>query len=330
LRLNADGKVDTGFTVDTGFDTIVNTIAPAVDGSGDVFVGRGFTGNNCALASCIVRLHADGTVNASFAIGTGFNGTVFTIVPANDGSGDVYVGGEFTTYNGAAANRIARLNANGTLDAGFAIGTGFNGTVRAMALANDGSGDVYVGGLFTAYNGTGANRVVRLNADGTRDAGFATGSAFDGDVYAIAPAVDGSGDVYIGGLFTTYNGVDAHEIVRLHANGGNAGAISFGFNDNVLAIAPAGDGSGDVYVGGFFTTYNLAAANHIVRLNANGTVDAGFATGTAFTGIFPPGVFAIAPANDGSGDVFAGGFFSVYKTTTADQMVRLSSGGTVR
>jgi len=308
----------------------VNTIAPAVDGSGDVFAGRGFSGDNCGLASCIVRLHANGTVNASFAIGTGFNGPVFTIVPANDGSGDVYVGGEFTTYNGATANRIARLNANGTLDAGFAVGTGFNGTVRAMALANDGSGDVYVGGLFTTYNGTGANRVVRLNADGTRDAGFAIGTGLDDSVFAIAPADDGSGDVYVGGIFLTYQGADAHEIVRLHANGGNAGAISFGFNGTVLAIAPAGHGSGDVYVGGFFTTYNLAPANRIVRLNANGTVDAGFVTGTAFTGIFPTGVVAIAPANDGSGDVFAGGFFSVYKTTTVDRMVRLDSGGTVR
>ena len=40
---------------------------------------------------------------------------VFTIVPALDGTGDIYIGGQFTTYNGQVVNRIARIHADGTL-----------------------------------------------------------------------------------------------------------------------------------------------------------------------------------------------------------------------
>lgn len=38
------------------------------------------------------------------------------ILPAPDDSGDVYVGGEFSTYNTIAAGNIVRLNRDGTLN----------------------------------------------------------------------------------------------------------------------------------------------------------------------------------------------------------------------
>ena len=68
-------------------------------------------------------------------------------------------------------------------------GTGFNGDVTS--LAPDGSGNLYVGGNFTSYNGTAVNRVVRLTATGTVDGTFATGSGtgFNDAVFSLAPAV---------------------------------------------------------------------------------------------------------------------------------------------
>ena len=68
-----------------------------------------------------------------------FNSTVLSIALAGDGSGDVYVGGDFTSYNGIAVTALVRLNADGTVDLAFATGVGFNGTVRSIALAGDGS-----------------------------------------------------------------------------------------------------------------------------------------------------------------------------------------------
>jgi hypothetical protein len=46
----------------------------------------------------------------------------------------------------------------------------------------------------------------------------------------------------------------------------------FGFDDGVLRITLAGDGSGDIYVGGGFTTYNGTLTDRIARLAIDGTV----------------------------------------------------------
>src|SRR6266545_2927418 len=67
-----------------------------------------------------------------FNQGSGFNGPVGSIVLAQDGSGDIYVGGEFTTYKGTLANRLIRLHPDGTVAQTF--GQGFDGIVSDAAL----------------------------------------------------------------------------------------------------------------------------------------------------------------------------------------------------
>jgi len=129
------------------------------------------------------------------------------------------VGGAFDLYNGTSANALVRLKAIGTVNPAFATGTGFNNTVFNIALAGDGSGDLYVGGSFTRYNGTPANDLMRVNANGTLDPAFATGTGFNNTVFSIAPAGDGSGNVYVGGQFTSYQSVTAGRIARLTSNG---------------------------------------------------------------------------------------------------------------
>ena len=89
---------------------------------------------------------------------------------ATDGSGDIYVGGPFTSYNGITINRIARLNSDGSLDTGFTpTGTGLNSSVQSLALATDGSGDIYVGGDFLSYAEQIYNFIVRLKTTGAID-----------------------------------------------------------------------------------------------------------------------------------------------------------------
>ena len=43
-----------------------------------------------------------------------------------------------------------------------------------------------------------------------------------------------------------------------------------GFNDSVTGIVPVNDGSGDVIVAGFFTTYTDVVSNRLIRLHADG------------------------------------------------------------
>jgi hypothetical protein len=329
LALACDGGNDTSNGASNqppAFDNTVWFIAVAVGGTGDAYVGGDFSTYNGAQTIRIVRLNSNGTIDPAFATGSGFNGSVRSIAPAGNQGGVIYAGGDFTAYNGIQVSRIVRLNANGVFDPVFATGTGFDNTVHSIALAGDGSGDVYVGGAFTNYNGVIAN-ILRLNADGTVDPNFATGAGFNNTVFAVIPVGDGSGDVYVGGAFTFYNGLSANHLVRLKANGtvDPGFVVGTGFDGTVETIAAAGDGTGDVYVGGAFTTYNGTVANGLARLNSNGAMDLTFATGTGVDGT----VFSVAPAGGGSDDLYVGGAFSSYNGTLANNLVRVNSNGSV-
>ena len=257
-----------------GFNDKVFAIAPAVDGSGDIYVGGIFTAYSGAVSNRIIRLNADGSIDPTFFVGTGFDSAVEAIALAGDGSGDIYVGGYFTTYKGAGSSRIIRLNVDGSVDPAFAVGIGFNSSVFEIAPAVDGSGDIYVGGFFATYKGAGSNSIIRLNVNGSADTAFAIGAGFNDGVFAIVPAVDYSGDIYVGGVFTTYKGAGSNKIVRLNVYGSAdpAFVVGTGFDFPVEAIAPAGDSSGDIYVGGTFTTYNTFVTDRIVRLRIDGIV----------------------------------------------------------
>src|SRR3954453_8488006 len=85
------------------------------------------------------------------------------------------------------------------------IGTNFDSTIQAVLVQPDGK--FLVGGNFTQLNGATANRLVRLNADGTRDAAFDAnlGTGFDNSVLGVFQQADGK--ILVGGAFTAFNGV---------------------------------------------------------------------------------------------------------------------------
>jgi len=263
-RLNPDGTLDTSFTIGTGFGGSVSAIVLQPDGK--ILVGGDLTSYNGTTQNRIARLNSDGTLDTSFTIGTGFNNGVFAIVLQPDGK--ILVGGNFTSYNGTAQNRIARLNSDGTLDTSFNTGTGFGGSVSAIVLQPDGK--ILVGGNFTSYNGTTQNRITRLNSDGTLDTSFNIGTGFNSGVVSIALQPDGK--ILMGGWFTSYNGTTQNYIARLDSDGtlNTSFNIGTGFSNAVYEIALQPDGK--ILVGGWFTSYNGQTANRIVRLYNNVTM----------------------------------------------------------
>jgi uncharacterized delta-60 repeat protein len=248
IRLNPDGTIDTDFNIGSGFSSSVLTIE--IDSNGKIYLGGFFTSYNGVGANRIIRLNPDGSIDTDFDYGTGFPGTVNTI--KIDANGKVYVGGFFTSYNGVGANRIIRLNPDGSIDTDFDYGTGFPSIVNDIKI--DSNGKVYVGGSFTSYNGVGADRIIRLNPDGTIDTDFNIGSGFNNGVNTIK--IDSNDKIYVGGFYTSYNGVGANRIIRLNSNGTVDTPFDYGtgFNQTVNTIEI--DSNGKVYVGGGFISYN--------------------------------------------------------------------------
>ncbi|RYY92986.1 MAG: hypothetical protein EOO11_20485, partial [Chitinophagaceae bacterium] len=237
-----------------------------------------------------------GALDLSFEAGSRVNGIVRAIAVQPDGK--VLIGGEFTTVRGAARNRIARLNADGSVDTSFDPGTGPNGYVNSLAVQSDGK--VLVGGTFGTINSTARTGFARLNVDGSVDTSFDPGTGANGNVYALALQSDGK--VLVGGAFTTVNGTARNYLARMNVDGSvDTTFTGSGANDEVYSLAVLSDGK--VLVGGWFTTINGTTRNCIARLNANGSVD------TAFTGAGANGpVKSLALQSDGK--VLIGGAFT--------------------
>jgi uncharacterized delta-60 repeat protein len=99
----------------------------AIQSDGKIIIGGSFTTYNGTLINNIARLNADGTLDLTFNPGTGANDSVLGTAIQSDGK--IIIGGGFTSYNGTAINRIARLNADGTIDLTFNPGTGVSNYV---------------------------------------------------------------------------------------------------------------------------------------------------------------------------------------------------------
>jgi uncharacterized delta-60 repeat protein len=297
----------------------INTVS-----SPKIIAGGTFTTYNGSSQNRIIRLNADGTIDTSFVIGTGFNtGTALGILTQSDGK--IVVGGSFTAYNGTAQNYITRLNSNGTRDTSFTIGTGFNNLTRAIAIQSDGK--IVAGGNFTSYNGTTQNRITRLNSDGTRDTSFTIGTGFNlGQINSVA--IQSDGKIVAGGNFTSYNGTFQSRITRLNSNGTRDTSFTIGtgigsLSPNVIKVIIQPNGK--ILVGGRFSSYNNTTSNSIVRLNSDGSIDTSFTTGA---GMSAGNVTTLAIQSDGK--IVVGGTFTDYNgVTDQNYIIRLNVDGTL-
>ena len=118
--MNPDGSIDGTFIVGAGPDSSVEGITLANDGSSDIYVTGSFNTFNAIPSRGIVRLNSDGSVDPSFVVTTGLDRPGYQlrayVASSNDGSGAVYVGGDFRLYNGTVVDSFVRLLADGTID----------------------------------------------------------------------------------------------------------------------------------------------------------------------------------------------------------------------
>ncbi len=314
-RLNTDGSLDTTFNPGTGADATVNDIAIQPDGR--ILIGGGFFTINGTGRVRIARLNMDGSLDTSFNPGTGASNAVSALAIQPDGR--ILIGGSFSVYNGTTRNSIARLNADGSLDTTFNVGTGANNAVFAIAIQVDGR--IVIGGQFTSFNGTARNRITGLNADGSLDATFNVGTGAGNAVNAFAVQPDGR--ILMGGVFTTYNGTTRNFIARLNTDGSLDTTFDPGTGTNSTVVALVIQTDGRIVIGGVFTTYNGTARNRIARVNADGSLDSAFNPGTGV----PNQVQAVAAQTDGR--ILLGGFFALYNGTQRISVARANADGSL-
>src|SRR5215831_12750475 len=289
---------------------VVRQILLAEDSTRDIYVHGDFTSYQGSTANELIRLHADGSVANRF--GQGFDGPIYRIALANTGGGELYVSGAFAHFDGQPVPHLVRLTRTGSLDPAFRFAADFD--PGGIAVAEDGSGEVYSvssGPNLDCGQCAYALQIARLNADGSVDPAFSTGHGFPGGlpsnanpawIQALLPTSNGK--LSVGGSLLSYNGVAVSSLVRLNVDG----TLDTTFMSNVgytsapvvEVMAPVGPGTQDIYIGGRIGLF---------RVLETGAFD------PSFTAAVPMITFSIAPAQDGTGDLYASGL--------ADNRIRL-------
>jgi uncharacterized delta-60 repeat protein len=303
------GKI-ANLAIGTGDD---RATAVALQPDGKIVIA-GYCSNGSDNDFCLARLNPDGTLDASFDGPSGVgNGQFLLPIGAGDDyafalalqpDGKIVIGGY--CYNGSKDDFcVARLNADGTLDASF-VGPGGAGNGKfllpigagndqATAVALQPSGKIVIAG----YCSNGTNQdfcVARLNSDGALDASFDGPSGAGNGKFllpigtindtATALALQPDGKVVIAG-YCSNGSNDDFCIARLNPDGtldvsfdgpGGAGNGKFllpigAGNDQTTALALQPDGK--IVIAGYCSN-GFGFDFCVARLNPDGTLDASF------------------------------------------------------
>jgi uncharacterized delta-60 repeat protein/uncharacterized repeat protein (TIGR02543 family) len=218
VRLNTDGSLDETFRANIGNGAANNVGAIGLQSDGKIILAGSFATWRGDTVNRIIRLNTDGTRDTTFTTGTGLNKPAYGLAMQSDNK--IVIVGEFTTYNGATANRVLRLNSDGTLDTTFSSNILAGPDTLATRISIQSDGKLLVSGQFATWKTITVGSLVRLNSNGTIDAGFssAIGSALSSSA-VNSILVQSDQKLIVLGTFTSWNGTTVGRIVRLNADG---------------------------------------------------------------------------------------------------------------
>jgi uncharacterized delta-60 repeat protein len=355
-RLNDNGSLDTSFA------TIALTVSPrqsvvkmVSQPDGKVLLGGEFPSSG---AGWIKRHNSDGSLDSSFQTTVSARIVGFDILS----DGKYLIVGWFSTVNGSSRPKIARLFSNGSLDTGFTAPTANNEVVTGLKLLPNGQFYIrlYVDpvplpggfvGRFVRFNADGSvdntfnqtflqpgawavdeqncivvyrDRFYRLNIDGSIDQSFNLVISVDG--FNVAAALQSDGKIVIAGEFQKTNGANTVRFSRVNSDGTTDSTFSSGTGFDVAPTVVAVQPDVKILASGPFTVYNGAPRTKLVRINADGSLDA------AFNPTFSPStsdtkIFSIVPLP--TGKILIGGNFTAVNGTNQIGFARLNADGSL-
>ncbi len=239
-----DGPVAQDDAVETNEDTAVTIDVLANDSDLD---GDSLTVSSATAANGVVTINADGTLD--YTPNANFNGTDTISYEISDGNGGTATAEVTVTVNAVNDGPVAQDDA---------VSTDEDMAVTIDVLANDSDLD---GDSLTVSSATAANGVVTINADGTLD--YTPNANFNGTDTVTYEIADGNGGTATAEVTVTVNAVNDGPVAQ-------DDAISTDEDTAVTIDVLANDSDLD---GDSLTVSSATAANGVVTINADGTLD---------------------------------------------------------
>jgi uncharacterized delta-60 repeat protein len=230
----------------------------------------------------LVRLNADGSIDVSFAAVEYAFDQPGLLQPLADGK--TLVGRTLTDDNGVSQYELRRLNADGSADLGFNASLPVGASLDDLQVQPDGKLLVSLNtyGVETEEN---TSQLIRLNADGSTDAGFQPVTQSPGliDSFALLP----DGKVFAVLLPDSADDeVSPSYFARFNADGSPDAGFAQGSKADGAVIAIYSQPGGKTLLAGYFTTINGVARQNVARLNADGSLDESFDPLGGIDGLF--------------------------------------------
>ncbi len=319
VRVTRTGAFDNTF-ITPGCESSVNAIELQPDLK--CIIGGEFTSVGNTTTRRLARLNDNGSLDTVFTanMGNGPDSGVDALALQDDGK--ILLGGRFQNFNGVPRNRLARVNADGSLDTTFNPGTGPDQPLVSIQV--QANGKIMVCGNFTTFNGTPRAGIVRLNTDGSVDLTFDPGTGASGLVNGAIIQDDGKIIVY--GGFNFFNGVARAKIIRLLANGtiDTAYAQTTAINSDIrdAELLP----SGKLLIVGVFFEINGVSRRSVARLDVNGAHDTLFNPGTGAGYLDSPANAAVnASGLDSDGKLVVVGEFRQFNNIPFNFITRVET-----
>lgn len=333
VRYTVDGSFDADFGVGEE-DGTPNGVVSISLGDGDDFgtaiatqsdnkiVVAGYHENGASANMLVMRVNADGILDQTF--GTSDDGTENGIVNISLGDGDdivrdlaiqadgkIVLVGDSVGADGSSNIIVARLNADGTVDASFGqsddgtpngfVATSFgNGNDNANAVVLDADGKIVVAGSRTAEDGSSNILVARYDAAGVPDAsfgvsgddgtpeGFVNISLGNGNDLSRDVALQADGKIVVAGDSVSADGSTNFIVARLTVDGLPDETFGVSEDGTPNGFVSTSLGEGDDFATGVAIQdngYIVVAGYHqegdstniaVARYDAAGTLDQSF------------------------------------------------------
>ncbi len=243
--LNPDGTLNLQSGASGSFSAAGWQLGATTDGKPRFFKSNpaGFT----PLSPAAPQVAGDESWDRRFLTGLGDpSGSPYVFAIAVNGT-DVYVGGSFTQAGEIAASNIARWD--NLKHHWYALGPGVNNRVQSLVIHGN---CLYVGGYFNFAGSVNADELACWNLVTHTWSAISSGitqEVITPSVYALA--LDGSGDLVVGGQFNSIGGVPARNVALF--NGSTWSALSFGMGSSANSVYALAASGADIYAGGDFT-----------------------------------------------------------------------------
>lgn len=271
VRLLASGSVDPAFDPGLGPNGAVYVLVSLPNGQ--IVIGGNFTSYNGTSVGRIARINPNGTLDTSFATGSGFSGDVFEITEV--AGNELVVVSLGQTFNGQAIpNGVVKLTASGGRSPGF--NWALSSYPRGLILLPNGS--FAARGYFGEFGLTGRQHLRVVQSTGAPSPLETPAFRFSERTTFIEHLPNGR--LLLGGHFTHVNGQPARFVVRLNAD------LSLDTTFSNGAASLYGASTGALQPDGKLL---LVTSNGMTRLNTDGSRD------SSFTGQSPPGSWHTCP-----------------------------------